>query len=150
MGIESLSALFATILGVSLATERLVTILKSAVPWLGDEHRNAAGQPNAADDRWRRLAVHAVAFGAAWLTAAFLVTPAGFDLMGQVPVGPSSAQHVPVPLVGLLASGGSAFWANVIAYAGAVKDISADKRTAQRLSNREKAKDQGVALKPDA
>jgi hypothetical protein len=70
--------------------------------------------------------------------------------MGQVPVGPSSAQHVPVALVGLLASGGSAFWTNVIGYASAVKDISADKRTAQRLSNREKAKDQGVALKPDA
>jgi len=146
MGIENLSTLFATILGVSLGTERLVAILKSTFPKLGEESRNEAGQPDAHKDRWRRIAVHAIAFMGAWVTAAFLVSPTEFNLLGQVAYGPNGAQQIPVPLLGLLASGGSAFWTNVIAYASHVKDISAEQRTAQRLDNRQKASGQHVKL----
>ncbi len=87
MPIETLSMLFATVLGVSLGTERLVTI----------------------------------------------VTVAG-----------ANALAIPVPLLGLLATGGSAFWTSAISYVSHVKDIAAEQRTAHRLDNRAKAKKEGV------
>ena len=144
MPIESLSMLFATVLGVSLGTERLVTIVKSVFPGLGKEQRNDAGQPDPAGDRVRRVAVQVVAFVAAWVTAAFLASGGKFDLFGGVTVAGANALAIPVPLLGLLATGGSAFWTSAISYVSHVKDIAAEQRTAHRLDNRAKAKKEGV------
>ena len=144
MSIESLSMLFATILGVSLGTERLVTIVKSLFPGLAQEHRNEAGQPDAKGDRVRRVTVQVVALASAWVTAAFLASGGKFDLLGGVQVAGTNAVSVPVPLLGLLATGGSAFWTSAIAYVSHVKDIAAEQRTSQRLDNRAKAKKEGV------
>lgn len=144
MPIETLSALFATILGVSLGTERLVTIVKALLPGLAQERRNDAGQPDHTKDRPRRVAVQVVAFVSAWVTAAFLASGGKFDLFGGVSVASASTITIPVPLLGLLATGGSAFWTSAIAYASHVKDIAAERRTAQRLANRATAKTAGV------
>ncbi len=85
-----------------------------------------------------------LALAAAWVTAAFLASGGQFDLVGHVSVAGTNALVIPVPLLGLLATGGSAFWTSAIAYASHVKDIAAEQRTAHRLDNRAKAKKEGV------
>jgi hypothetical protein len=130
-----LAAVAAVLLALSLTTERLVTVAKTMAPgWFAEP---PAGEDTEADptaDRWRRLRVQTVAFASAWLTASFLVAP---DAAGPMPWLTGSVEGIglPVPLVALLASGGSAFWAQVVGYSSAVKDNAQEVRASRDAAN---------------
>lgn len=128
MNIVDLSVTVAMLLIISLATERLVVVLKTVFPrWLADEKTTATGETDLVGDRGRRLWVQVLALAAAWATAGFLTTSGGFNPIGEVDLGTVTA---PVWVVALLASGGSAFWAQVLGYTSAVKDIANARKVA--------------------
>jgi hypothetical protein len=130
MDIVDLSATVAMLLTISLATERLVSVVKTLSPtWFADEKKNEAKEVDLIADRWRRIRVQLVAFLCAWVTAAFLVKVTegqSFNFIEAVFNGTVDLGTIEPPtwIVGLLASGGSAFWAQVVGYTSAVKDIA--------------------------
>lgn len=156
MNIDVLTTFVTVVLGVSLASERLVTMLKSLMPsLLADEKKTPAQEVDLIADKWRRVVLQVLAFVASWATAAFLADkgadpariPAwGWQLFhGDVSVGPAlSPLHVPVPVMGLLASGGSAFWNNILGYSKAAKDTKQVQKASSTLAYHVQATDNGV------
>jgi hypothetical protein len=133
MAIDALNAIVALLLTISLAAERLVAALKTLVPWLADEQKDDTGQIDRTKDRWREFSVLLVTFAASWLTAAFLAD-GGFDLLGMLKIGTgASTTAIPVIIVGVLSSGGSAFWTSILGYIKAVKDKGTTTAAEERL-----------------
>ncbi|MFP5234323.1 MAG: hypothetical protein ACLGSD_00350 [Acidobacteriota bacterium] len=107
---DKLSALVATILAVSIASERIVEILKGLFPglWLFEPR---TGNPEAR----RCAAIHVLA----GLCGVFVAWASGIDIltllgMSRSPNGGSASHMLGYAIVGLLASGGSAFWNHVL------------------------------------
>lgn len=141
---DDLSSLTAAILTISFATERLITAIKTAAPtWFAEEKRTAAQETDLIADRFRRFRVLGAAYLASWTSAA-LFADGGFDYLGWIGFGASN-NHLPVFLLGLLATGGSAFWANAIGYLGAAKDIRLQQKASDGLSFKLKAEQVGVS-----
>ena len=113
----SMEVVVAFFLTLSLASERLVTIAKTAFPWLADEQLDDSQQPDPQADRPRRLTVQGLAFAASYLTAAVTTQT-------HWPTDVSKIGDYSLPLWGiaLLASGGSAFWSSILGYAKAAKE----------------------------
>jgi hypothetical protein len=134
MDILEFSKVAAALLAISLATERLVAVVKTLLPsWFAVEQKTEAKEVDLERDKWRRFRVQLVAFGAAWLTTALLVT-GGWppDFFGDLTVGPDT--EVAAWLVGFLATGGSAFWAQVVGYTGGLKDITQTRKATESLA----------------
>jgi hypothetical protein len=122
MNLDELSKMITFLLGISLAAERAVTILKTAIPLLED-NREAAAAHSAWNNRWRPLTIQLATFLFCCAASAML-TPGGvFTNWMTTTVALSATASLPVVLVGLLASGGSAFWSNILGYTKAAKDI---------------------------
>lgn len=145
MNLTLLIKLISVILTVSLASERLVTFLKTLFPVL-------ASKPNDPDapvplvveggEKWRQVIVMIIAFLSAWLTASFL-KDGQFKPFESYDVGPPQTL-VPIWVIGLLASGGSAFWTNLLGYVRAVKDISTQKSLRQKMATNQLLRAQPV------
>jgi hypothetical protein len=125
MTLESLSSLLALILAISLASERLVTIVKTALPWLNTPARTVTGEEDDEADRPRRLLLQLLALAGAWVTSWLVATGDALQvsdlLLGKVPY--TDGKSLPVWLVAVLGSGGSAFWAQILAYTRAAREI---------------------------
>jgi hypothetical protein len=104
--------LYVTLLiALSIASERLVEIIKNAIPWLNQKNSDSG------KEGWRKALLQALAVAAGILTA-FLAGPA----VGNIVAGPWDT--VPGLLaLGLLASGGSGLWNSILTYLLKVKDI---------------------------
>ena len=116
MPLDNLSELSTLLAAVSLATERLVVIVKTVFPRLATPTAaTAAGVSEDEADRLRRLAVLLVAYlcalGTAWIVADGWSIEYG-----------AHNRSVSIFGVALLACGGSAFWAQVVSFASAAKD----------------------------
>ena len=96
--------------GLSVASERLVEIVKGSIPFLNQQNNN----PDK--EGWRQATLHALA-AAAGVTTALLATSA---IQNAVPAEFSRMPGILV--VGLLASGGSGFWNSILSYVKAAKD----------------------------
>lgn len=152
MIIDDLSQMSATLLAISLASERIVTIAKTAFPvWLADEKKTDAQEVDVVADKRRRLLVLAIAFVSAWFTAAMLTNNNNFwqSLFDSLVIGPDTKDptkglHLNVLVVGLLCSGGSALWGNLLGYTKAVKEIQTQRKASEGLDYSKKAKDQGL------
>ncbi|HYW09072.1 MAG TPA: hypothetical protein VE913_19080 [Longimicrobium sp.] len=119
--IQELQTMLAVVLAVSLATERLVAITKTVFPRLDDERpwRN---------EQLRRITVQVIALISAWVSAALFVDGEVTLLQALVDTIGDAKTGIPVPLVALLATGGSAFWSQVVQYSSSVKTIAAVRR----------------------
>lgn len=128
--IDYLVALSTLLLALSLASERLVAIVKTIWPELTDEN----AERTLAEDRRRRIMVLVLAFLASWLTSSFLATN-GFNPVGEIPIFKSAQGDHPLPvyIVALMCTGGSAFWSSVLGYANAVKDTKKQQAAQQRM-----------------
>lgn len=104
--LTDLSSLLATLIALSVATERLVSIIKNVVPYLSTR------QATAHAERYRAAAVQLLAVAAGLATA--YLAQRGQLLPAALPRW---------PLLGLLASGGSGFWTSILGYVTSVKDI---------------------------
>ncbi len=111
MDITKLTTIVSLILALSIASERLVEIIKGLIPFLNQEQTT-----DATKEGWRRAALHILAIGAGIVTA-LLAQPLIPDNVG-VP-----ANNLGILALGLLASGGSGFWNAVLTYFLRIKDI---------------------------
>lgn len=123
----------AMILAISLAGERIVAIVKTMMPgWFAEPAAVApdAPRPSITADRGRRLRVQGVAFASCWLAAASLGAD-GFAFLGSLDMG---GLALPTALVGLLAMGGSAFWAQLLGISSALKDLKSAEASSARAA----------------
>ncbi len=124
MGIEAISELVAVVLVISLATERLVLVIRTPqkllwiIPlgqWLNNENED---KPE--EDGLRRLVVQLISFLCALFTVGWLATKAKWAPWEDIKI---ASQTVPLWLLAILATGGSSFWKNILGYTKAVRDI---------------------------
>lgn len=116
--LDSINSLFLFLFTVGLGSERLITIVKTALPNLGKESMALDGKPDPERDKGRRLQVLALALIASYISVS-LVT-GQWNPLESVPVG---TLKVNVTLLSILGSGGSAFWNNFLGYSKALKDV---------------------------
>lgn len=113
--IENLSTIVSLLAALSVASERLVEIIKGLVPFLNRENLDLT------KEGWRRSLLQALAVIAGIVTA-LLAQP-------MIPViknaaGESWTNSIGgILTLGLLASGGSGLWNSVLTYVNKVKDI---------------------------
>ena len=108
---ENLLSLVTLLIALSVASERLVEIIKNAVPWLNQKKEDTR------EEGWRKSILQALAVIAGIVTA-ILAEPA----IGGIVTGPWNT-FTGIIALGLLASGGSGLWNSVLTYLLKVKDI---------------------------
>lgn len=111
MDTANLSTLVSLLVALSVASERLVEIIKGLFPSLNQENSDPK------KEGWRKAALQFLAVLAGIITAV-LAQPAIKDVVSagwSTPTG--------VVALGLLASGGSGFWNSVLTYVTKVKDM---------------------------
>ena len=110
---DSLMSFVTLLITLSIASERLVEIIKNAIPWLNNRNTDPK------KEGWRRGILQAMAVIAGILTA-HLVGPFLGDLVS------GAWKSVPGLLaLGLLVSGGSGLWNTVLSYLLSLKNIKA-------------------------
>ena len=116
MPLDNLSEFSTLLAAISLATERLVVIVKTIFPRLGAARPGApTGVSDDEADRWRRLSVLGVAYLCALVTV-WIIADGWTIEYGR------NNRSVSIFGVALLACGGSAFWAQIVSFASAAKD----------------------------
>jgi len=111
MDIGKLVAIVSVLVALSVASERLVEIIKGLFSFLNQENSDKK------KEGWRRAALQALAVLAGIFTA-LLAQPAIRAVV------PGLSDHwTGILALGLLASGGSGFWNAVLTYVLNVKDI---------------------------
>ncbi|MFW9878570.1 MAG: hypothetical protein ACFFG0_36275 [Candidatus Thorarchaeota archaeon] len=111
LNIAFFTSIVMTIIALSVASERLVEIIKGFIPWL--ERKN----DDKRKEGFRRAFLHCIAVISGVVTA-YLASPAIEGIL------PKTFDYTRSWLaLGLLASGGSGFWNVVLSYLGKVKDI---------------------------
>jgi hypothetical protein len=101
---DQLSTMVASMVTLSIAVERIIEILKGLVPWLRDSAP--------------AVVIHVLAALAGWVIA-WIVDP--HTLLAAIPMGSNKLMFS--TLLGLMASGGSAFWNHALDIMGAVKAV---------------------------
>ena len=127
--INDLIALATVMIAISLATERLVIIIKTIAPSLGQE-RTANGQPDPKADRPRMLLVQAISYIAAFITSSLLTGDWSwkcYEITKTLCLAPWQ--------LAVLGMGGSAFWTSIVGYARAVKDIQQQNKAMRMTEN---------------
>jgi len=128
MGIEAISELVAVVLAISLATERLVVVIRTPqkflwiIPlgqWLNNENKD-----HPEKDGPRRLVVQLISFLCALFTVGWLAA-GGWNPLVSITI---ASQTVPLWLLAILATGGSSFWKNILGYTKAVRDIRIEEK----------------------
>lgn len=110
---ESLTNFVTLLIALSIASERLVEIIKNAIPWLNNKNTDAK------KEGWRKSLLQTLAVIAGIVTA-YLAAPFLGDLVS------SAWKSKPGLLaLGLLISGGSGMWNTVLSYLLNVKNIKA-------------------------
>jgi len=142
--LSELEGLSTLLLATSLATERLIAIVKTAVPWLATENTTAEREVDLNADKQRRLILQGLAVVASYVTVSLV-----FDTWcpwKKVELGEWSYYQ---GVLAFLGSAGSAFWAGVVGYVKEVKDAKtvevANRRRRFRMSAGANAN--GVGLK---
>jgi len=117
INITDISTLVSVILATSVAGERLVTLIKTFAPSL-------EGPPGEVPDgsinqKTRKIVLMVLSFICCTVTAYFV------GLINYIPDPkvPATAFKLNFWLLGLLATGGSAFWTNLLGYISAIKDV---------------------------
>lgn len=111
MPTDNLAEIISLILALSIASERLVEIIKGLIPWLSSPKED----PHKEGRRKAALQVLAVlsAIATAFLAKDYIPVELGKSVSGGSILG-----------LGLLASGGSGLWNSVLTYFGNIKDIA--------------------------
>ncbi|WP_259067796.1 hypothetical protein HDF24_18945 [Mucilaginibacter sp. X4EP1] len=127
MEIIDITKFVTLVLAISLASERLVTIFKTLLPWLASPP-NPAQPVELSSETTRRVIVLLLAILCSWFTSAIINGwhPWFVTITGVV----KSASTI---LLGFLASAGSSFWSSILGYTKAVKDIKTQKLLQESL-----------------
>ena len=130
MGIEAISELVAVLLAASLVTERLVLAIRTPKEFfglfpLGNYLNNEKEENDDIKYKYgsRRLFVQMISLGCALFTVGWLAVGDNWNPLASIKIG---EQTFPLWLIAILATGGSAFWKNILGYTKAVRDIRKD------------------------
>lgn len=111
--LSGLPTVVTLIIALSVATERVVEIVKGWWPWV-DQAKDLAQEES------RRRAVLQLLAVAGGIGISFLAWP----ISSQVVPADASVGRIPTILaLGLLSSGGSGFWNTILGYASSLKDL---------------------------
>ena len=131
MDTTKLTSVISLLIALSVASERLVDIIKGLIPWLNQQRRKPAHEGGG-----KRPQIVAVIAGitTAWLSSAAIPKGVGIpdDWTGTFALG-------------LLASGGSGFWNSILTYVAKAKDLKAAEAETQQIVVRAK---KGATSKP--
>ena len=118
MSTETLTAIVTLLVALSVASERLVEIIKGFVSWLNEEQKTADGKTDNRREGYRKAVLQILAVLAGIFTA-WIAQPAieAADIQGL-------DGFWGILALGLLASGGSGFWNSVLTYVKTVKDLN--------------------------
>ena len=111
MDVNVLVSLVTLLAALSVASERLVEVVKGIVPFLNAKNEDAT------KEGWRKAALQVMAVVAGILTTLLAQSALG----AAVPASWQSRSGVLA--VGLLTSGGSGFWNAILSYVLQVKDL---------------------------
>jgi len=131
MDITYLTKIVTLLVTLSVATERIVEVIKGWVPWLNNQ------DVDPRKEGFRQAILHLLAVGGGCATAT-LAAPVVKTTLG---IGQMDSINGLVFLIGLCASGGSGFWNSILTYLLKVKDIKA--------STADTARNQATAAKLD-
>ncbi|MDD5261205.1 MAG: hypothetical protein PHD76_05080 [Methylacidiphilales bacterium] len=129
MGIDQLSSLVALILALSVASERLVEILKGLSPFLNTQNVNPVLEGR------RKAMLQFMAMLGGVLTS-WLAWPAINTVKGLDSINP----YAGVLALGLLASGGSGLWNSVLTYFSMVKEVKKNEANIQGRTAKARAR----------
>ena len=118
---EKITAIITMLLALSIASERLVEIVKGLIPWLDKQN------PDPKGEGMRRTCLHVLAVIAGVLTA-YLAK----DYIPEDVARPTGSWAILG--LGLLASGGSSLWNSVLSYLSNVKDLKKIEVVKERAS----------------
>ena len=110
MDMNKLTTIVSLIMALSIASERLVEIIKGLIPFLNQENADAT------KEGWRRAALHILAVAAGIVTA--LLARSSIPENVYAPSNDWS-----LIALGFLASGGSSLWNSVLTYLLKIKDL---------------------------
>jgi hypothetical protein len=125
MDTTKLTTVISLLVALSIASERLVDIIKGLIPWLNQPRLRPA------DEGWRKATLQVLAVLAgittAWLSSAAIPKGVGIpdDWTGTFALG-------------LLASGGSGFWNSILTYVTKAKDLKAAEAETKQIEVRAK------------
>ncbi|MCA1623781.1 MAG: hypothetical protein LC778_08250 [Acidobacteria bacterium] len=120
MDITKLTAIVSILITLSIASERLVEIIKNLMPSINQEN------PDAKKEGWRRAFIQILAVLSGIFTAWLASNIPDSGIQGTFTIA----------AFGLLASGGSAFWNSILEYLLKVKDIKeVEAETKKELKN---------------
>ena len=111
MNASELTVIIGLLVSLSIAAERLVEILKNAIPPL------RVAFPDKNKEAKRQCVLQLLAVGAG-LVSAWLASPAIGGILPEKWASPGT-----IVALGLLASGGSGFWNSILSYVYQVKNI---------------------------
>lgn len=110
INLTELTTIVSLILALSIASERLVEIIKGLIPFLNQENSNPT------KEGWRRSMLHTLAVVAGIVTA--VLAKQVIPNIGGKPPG-----DLTILALGFLASGGAGLWNSVLTYLLKIKDI---------------------------
>jgi len=108
---NDIQAIVGLLLAVSIASERLVEIVKGFIPWLNQANVDPV------HEGFRKSALQLLAVVSGIVTA-YLSSPVLAQSLSGI-----SDRRIVIVSIGLLASGGSAFWNAILSYLLQVKDL---------------------------
>ena len=138
INITNLTTIVSLIMALSVASERLVEIIKGLIPSLNQENSDPK------KEGWRRAALHILAVIAGIVTA-ILAKPMIPTRIGEA----ISIGTLHILALGLLASGGSGLWNSVLTYFLKIKDIKeieAEQKKEELAKGQEKALGAGARV----
>jgi len=124
MDTTKLATIVSLLVALSVASERLVEIIKGLIPALNQENTDPT------KEGWRKAGLQVLAV-AAGITTAFLASPVIPDIF--IPKGVTGNLAL-----GLLASGGSGFWNSVLSYVTKAKDVKTAEADNKKLDTQAK------------
>ena len=110
--------IIAFILGVSLASERLIELIKTLFPGLAYQHSlSDENTENLTSEKSRRIVIQLISVACGYVSAAIL----GDTWTGNYTF--DNGTEINVFVLGVLSSGGSVFWTQILGYSKALKDL---------------------------
>ncbi len=110
--------IIAFILGVSLASERLIELFKTLFPALAYQHSlTDENSENLTSEKSRRIVIQLISVLCGYLSVGLIYGE--WSGSHQFPGG----QNINVFLLAILSSGGSVFWTQILGYSKALKDL---------------------------
>jgi hypothetical protein len=125
MNLNNVSSIVALLGALSVASERLVEIIKGFIPFLNKEN------PDAKLEGYRQATLHVLAVIAGLVTAYLASTT---DAIKSVMPDAGLAWIV----LGLLASGGSGFWNSIQTYVNKAKDVKTAEAEGKKIDTQAK------------